>query len=154
MKHAEVTASVSWLTLGVALCMGALQLGLGAPSDPGSGFLPFGTGLLIALLALLQLGTLLFGKGRDDGQTTIRPAADWKRPACVVVMLALYGVFLPHLGYLVATFFAMLGLFSIYDRRRWGWASAGSLLVTIITYAVFYGLLSVQLPAGLLRFGG
>lgn len=154
MKHAEVIASVSWMTLGVALCMGALKLGLGAPSDPGSGFLPFGTGLLISLLGFLQLGTLFFAKGRDDGQAAIRAAADWKRPACVVGTLTLYGLFLPYLGYLVATFLAMLVLFSIYDRRRWRLACAGSLLVTILTYVIFHELLRVQLPAGLLRFGG
>ena len=134
--------------------LGGPEIGPGGPQRSGSGFLPFGTGILISLLGILQLGTLLFGEGRDHGQSAIRSAADWKRPACVVVVLALYGIFLPYLGYLVATFFCRAGLFTIYDRRRWRRASAGSLLITIITYAVFHGLLSVQLPAGLLKFGG
>ena len=154
MKRADVIACLFWMALGGALCMGALKLGLGTPSDPASGFLPFWTGLLISLLGLLQLGTLFFGKGRDEGQAAAWPAPGWKRPACVVATLALYGLFLSYFGYLVATFFAMLVLFSIYDRRRWGWASAGSLLVTLITYVVFRELLSVQLPVGLLGFGG
>lgn len=154
MKRAEVIANLFWMTLGVALCLGALKLGLGTPGDPGSGFLPFGTGILISLLGLLQLGALFLGKDRDDAHTKIRAAAGWKRPAGVVATLALYGLFLSYLGYLVATFFAMLVLFSIYDRRRWAMASAGSLLVTLITYAVFHELLKVQLPAGLFGFGG
>jgi hypothetical protein len=69
------------------------------------------------------------------------------------VILTAFGLLLPHLGYLVATFLAMLGLFSLYDHRRWGWTSAGSLLVTIMTYVVFHEFLSVQLPEGLLGFG-
>ena len=154
MKRAEVIADMLWTALGVALCLGALKLGLGTPSDPASGFLPFGTGVLISLLGLLQLGTLFFGKGRDNGQAAAWSASGWQRPACVVATLTLYGLFLSYFGYLVATFFAMLVLFSIYDRRRWGWASAGSLLVTLITYVVFHELLNVQLPAGLLGFGG
>lgn len=154
MKRADVTACLFWMALGGALCLGALKLGLGAPSDPGSGFLPFGTGILISLLGLLQLGRLFFGTARDDAPAAIRSAGDWKRPARVVATLTLYGLVLSHLGYLVATFFAMLALFSIYDRRRWALASAGSLLVTVITYVVFHELLRVQLPAGLLGFGG
>jgi putative tricarboxylic transport membrane protein len=154
MKRADVIACLLWMALGTALWMGALRLDLGSPSDPGSGFLPFGTGILISLLGFVQLGVLFFGKARDDDHAAISVAADRKRPAWVVVILALYGLSLSHLGYLVATFFAMLGLFSIYGRRRWGLASAGSLLVTIITYVVFHELLSVQLPAGLLKFGG
>jgi putative tricarboxylic transport membrane protein len=154
MKLAHVIACVFWISLGVALSMGGLGLGLGAPSDPGSGFLPFWTGILISLLGIMQLGTLCFWKSRDDSQTSTRAAIEWKRPACFVVILTLYGLFMPYLGYLVATFFALLGLFSIYDRRRWGWVSVGSLIVTIATFVVFHELLRVQLPAGILRFGG
>jgi hypothetical protein len=154
MKRAEVLANILWVGLGCALCLGSLKLGLGTPGDPSPGFLPFGTGMLISVLGFLQLGMLVFKKGRDDGQASIRAVTDWKRPACVVVILALYGLLLPHLGYLVATFFVMLGLFSICGHGRWKLASIGSLLVTIMTYVIFHELLRVQLPAGLLRFGG
>jgi putative tricarboxylic transport membrane protein len=153
MKRAEVIASILWMTLGVVISLGALRLGLGAPSDPGSGFLPFWTGALISLLGLLQLGRMVLEKGRDDSQALIRAAVGWKRPTCVVLTLAFYSLLLTHLGYLVTTFFTMLVLFSLYDRRRWGLVSAGSILVTIITYVVFHQLLKVQLPAGLLGFG-
>lgn len=154
MKRADVIANLFWMALGAALCLGALKLGLGDPGDPGSGFLPFGTGILISALGLLQLAALAFRKGRGGAPAATGAAADWKRPAAVVATLVLYGLALSSLGYLVATFFAMLVLFSIYDLRRWALASAGSLLVTLGTYVVFHGLLKVQLPAGLLGFGG
>ncbi len=154
MKSAHAVASTLWVALGCALCLGALKLGIGTPSDPGSGFLPFGTGLLVLILGCFQLSGIFFRRGNDTGQPAIKKDVSWKRPACVIVVLAFYGLVLPHLGYLVATFLAMLGLFSIYDHRRWRLALAGSLLVTIATYVLFHGLLSVQLPAGLIKFGG
>jgi hypothetical protein len=153
MKRANTIASILWVGLGFSMCLGALKLGLGTPSDPGSGFLPFGTGMLVSILGFQQLWVVFRKQHSDDGQSSIKGAANWKRPACVVAILAFYGVLLPHLGYLVATFLAMLGLFTIYDHRRWGLASAGSLFITILTYVLFHEFLSVQLPAGLLRLG-
>jgi hypothetical protein len=109
--------------------------------------------MLICLLGWLQLGAVFFAKNRGEVQAPAQVAANWKRPASAIVILTAFGLLLPHLGYLVATFLAMLGLFSLYDHRRWALTSAGSLLVTIMTYVVFHEFLSVQLPAGLLGFG-
>lgn len=153
MKRAEIISSIVWVSLGVALFLGAIKLGLGTPSDPGSGFLPFWTGALISFIGLIQLVKIIIRKDRNGSRAAIRLPEDWKRPACLILTLALYGMLLSYLGYIVTTFFAMLVLFCIYDRKRWRLASAGSLLVTIITYVVFHELLRVQLPAGLLRFG-
>jgi putative tricarboxylic transport membrane protein len=153
MKSAHLIASVLWVMLGATLCTGALQLGLGTPRDPGSGFLPFGTGMLICVLGFIQFGAVFFRKNRGGVQAPTPEAANWKRPASVIVILTAYGLLLPYLGYLVVTFLAMLGLFSLYDHQRWGLTSGGSLLVTIVTYVVFHEFLSVQLPAGLLGIG-
>jgi hypothetical protein len=153
MKRAEATASSLWAALGAALCLASFKLGMGTPSDPGSGFLPFWTGSLISFFSLLQLVGILFRKGRDGRPAATRATGTWRRPACLILTLALQGLLLAYLGYLVTTFFAMLVLFTIYDRRRWVLASAGSALVTIMTYVVFHQLLRVHLPVGILGIG-
>jgi hypothetical protein len=154
MKRAEVIASILWVGLGCALCLGSVKLGLGTPSDPESGFLPFATGILLIVISFIQCGKLYLEKGHVQVQAAAWTAAIGKRPAIVVAALTLYGFLLPYLGYLLATFTVMLVLFSLYGRRHAVLAFTGSLLVSVVSYFVFHELLRVQLPAGFLGFGG
>jgi hypothetical protein len=151
MKRAEQIACLFWLVLAGALCAGSIQLKVGTPSEPGSGFLPFGTGFLLGILALVHLIQMSFRKGEKE--EPLLGGVRWKRGAWVAGSLILYSLFLPLLGYLLSTFFFMAFLFSIYERKKW-WVVGGSgLLVVLTTYFVFHHWLRVQFPAGFFRVG-
>jgi putative tricarboxylic transport membrane protein len=151
MKRAEQITCLFWLVLAGALCAGSIQLKVGTPSEPGSGFLPFGTGFLLGILALVHLVQSTFRK--DEKEESLLGEVRWKRGACIVGSLITYALFLPLLGYLLSTFFFMAILFSIYERKKW-WAVGGSgLLVVIFTYFVFHHWLKVQFPSGFFRIG-
>ena len=151
MKKAEQVACIFWLALGGSLCWGAFQLDLGSPSEPGSGFLPFGTGFLLGILALVHLAQITFRK--DIKEERLLGEVQWKRGACVVAALLLYALLLPWLGYLITTFLFMAVLFSVYERRKWWVVGSASLLVIALTYLVFHHWLKVQFPVGIFRIG-
>jgi putative tricarboxylic transport membrane protein len=154
MRRAEVLANILWVGLGCALCLGSVKLGLGTPGDPQSGFLPFGTGILLIILGCIRCVRLCTERGIIHADPAIWTGATWRRPAIVVAALALYAVVLPHLGYLITTAAVMLTLFTLYGRRHMVLAVGGSLLISFLTYFVFHELLRVQLPSGLIGFRG
>jgi|WetSurMetagenome_2_1015567.scaffolds.fasta_scaffold08148_6 putative tricarboxylic transport membrane protein len=154
MKRSDAIAHIFLIAFGVVLSLMAFKLGLGALSDPGPGFLPFYTGVLISLLSVLDLGRLTRLVRFNGDPAAISPAVNYKRAVYVVLILLFYSLLLEKLGYPITTFLAMLLLFSIYERKRWWTAAVGSIMVTGITYVVFYVLLNVQLPVGFLGLRG
>jgi hypothetical protein len=59
---------------------------------------------------------------------------------------------LPFLGYLLTTFGLMAFLHGIMGRSKiWVWG-VNALIVTMASYVVFYVLLDVRLPKGMLGF--
>ena len=151
MHRAEQITCLFWLVLATAVCAGSLRLNVGTPSEPGSGFLPFGTGLLLGVLALVHLAQVTFRK--EEKEERLLGGVRWIRGACVAGSLLLYALLLPLFGYLLATFLFMAVLFSIYERQKWWVAGSASLLVIALTYLVFHHWLKVQFPVGIFRIG-
>jgi len=151
MRRAEQITCLFWLALAGALCVGSIQLKVGTPSEPGSGFLPFGTGFLLGILALVHLVQITFRK--DEKEEPILDGVRWKRGAYVAAALLIYALLLPPLGYLITTFLFMAVLFSVYERRKWWIVGGASLLVIAATYLVFHHWLQVQFPMGFFRIG-
>lgn len=60
---ADLPSGMLWLGIGVFVAYEGYDLGLGVPSDPGSGFVLFWAGLLMAGLALVQLAASVRGHG-------------------------------------------------------------------------------------------
>jgi putative tricarboxylic transport membrane protein len=151
MRRAEQITCLFWLVLAAVVCAGSLRLNVGTPSEPGSGFLPFGTGFLLGILALAHLAQVTFRK--DEKEEPLLGEVRWKRGACVAGSLLLYALLLPLFGYLLTTFFFMATLFSIYERKKWWVVGSSGLLVVIVTYLVFHHWLKVQFPVGFFRIG-
>src|SRR5512143_2089051 len=142
MKRAEQITCLLWLALAVCLCTGSYRLNVGTPSEPGSGFLPFGTGLLLGVLAFVHLARITLRKA--EREEFLQGEFQWKRGAWVVGSLLLYSLLLPRLGYLITTFLFMAVLFSVYERKKWWVVGSASLLVIALTYLVFHHWLKVQ----------
>jgi len=153
MRRAEQIACFFWISVSLFICAGAVGLRLGTPSDPGPGFLPFGTGALLGLLSLALLLKVSFTPFGKETAENLWKGLKWQRSISVALAILFYALLLPHLGYLVATFLLMAILFSLYDRRRWGVVVLSSILVIAVTYLVFHVWLKVQFPVGFFRIG-
>ena len=153
MRRAEQITCLFWIFVSLFIGAGAVTLKLGTPSDPGPGFLPFGTGALLGLLALAHLLKVSFSAFEKDTAGNPWQGLKWQRSISVAVAILFYALLLPHLGYLVTTFLLMAILFSLYDRQRRGVVVLASFLVIGVTYLVFHVWLKVQFPSGFFRIG-
>jgi putative tricarboxylic transport membrane protein len=53
--NSDRAAGLFWLVVGIVVSAASYHLGLGSVREPGTGFLPFGAGMLLAILSLGSL---------------------------------------------------------------------------------------------------
>ena len=156
-----------WVLAGCAI-IGALiylyadfQLPLVRIGDPlGPKIFPaiIGGGLLLSGL-LLMLET--YRKRQQVASVSAaplsgdRPCANRQRPGILLAMLAwtvvYYFAFEP-VGYLVSTVVFLLGLLTMFHRKKPRTNLAVALGFTAVIYAIFTQLLHVPMPQGILEF--
>ena len=135
--------------LGFALfiCAESYRLGPGSFSQPGPGFLPLGSGLVIGILALL----LFCGVGRKKRGMKPDPSAGgiaWRKVGGVLASLIAYAGLLNVLGFHVVNVL-WLG-FVCKGMGKMGWAAALgiSLGSAFLSYLLFEYYLAIRFPRG------
>jgi putative tricarboxylic transport membrane protein len=154
MTRAELVADVVWVVLGLGICLHALRLQLwSATTGPGSGFLPFIAGALVALIGVALL-VRAWARRRRDGPATPfwEDAAGRNRVGLVVITLCVMAYLMPILGFLLAAILVMTFLLGLTRQTRLAAAIVLSLLSTLSIYWLFASLLQVRLPLGPLGF--
>ena len=154
-----MSAAISLFVFGAITAALSLQLPLGAPRLPGSGFFPLVLGL--ALMALAAVHCVQLYRARPKAVAPQTPAAP-RTPAAPVapegngatrrVVLFVAGVIaavalLQPLGYVLSSFLLMLVLLLILGLRLWYSASI-ALLSAAASYVVFVHWLKIPLPSG------
>jgi hypothetical protein len=114
----DLPSGLLWLGLGAFVTWEGWDLGLGASNDPGSGFVLFWAGLLMTVLAGVQLVRCVAGGGDGGGRIgDLWRGLAWWKPVAAVVVLAVYGAALLPLGFLVSTVVFLLVLMLAVDRN-------------------------------------
>ena len=153
MKHRDLYSSLFFLILGIAVCIGGWDLGIGQAGEPGSGFLPFSAGLLLAGLSI----ALFSGSIRADekggfpfrlGQS-IRKG---RQSIMTLLSLGLYAFLMNFIGFLLSTFLFMLFIMRFVGRQGWMKSLITAILVSATSYFLFAVFLDIQLPEVLPRF--
>ncbi len=138
------------MVLSGAVVREAIDLEVGNPNNPGSGFMVFGASAALGLLALHR-----FIKSLGSFKPKQGAAAEeihWGRIVFVVGANALYIFLLQLLGYLVCTFLFLSFCFQVLERGRWIPRVIGSALTALLTYLLFARLLKLNLPKGVVPF--
>jgi hypothetical protein len=154
MRMAELTANVVWFLLGLAICLYALRLKLwSAATGPGSGFLPFIAGVLVALIGAALFTREWTRRPRDGEGAPFWEDRDGRnRVGLVVVALCVMAYLMPILGFLVAAVLVMTFLLGLTEKTRLASALVLALVSSLSIYWLFASLLQVRLPRGLLGF--
>jgi putative tricarboxylic transport membrane protein len=146
----DLPSGLLWLGLGAFVTWEGWDLGLGASNDPGSGFVLFWAGLLMTLLAGVQLVRCVAGGGDGGGRIgDLWRGLAWWKPVAAVVVLAVYGAALLPLGFLVSTVVFLLVLMLAVDRNPPAVAVAVAVGATAAIFLVFDKWLGVGLPRGI-----
>ncbi len=156
MKHWSVyTGSDLWISLILMIFSGyvihgALDLGVGTPREPGSGFMFLGTATLLGLLAIALFFRATLGRRQAAGSA--ERTHGWRILVVVAANFA-YIFLMTPVGYVLCTFAFLFLLFQIYEKGSWIGAVAWSAATSVLSYLLFSTLLQVNLPQGLLRLG-
>ncbi len=139
----EVRSGLVFFGISLIVLWESLQAGLGTSQKPGSGFISFCTGVILAALSLMLVYQ---GWGSRKSQEPYS-----RKVILALASLFIYSLVMDTIGFIVATFFLMVIFFRLGERRTWQALLGMSALVTFLVYLVFGILLQVYLPQGFLR---
>jgi putative tricarboxylic transport membrane protein len=144
MVNRDVAVAALALALGGAAIFESAKLPLGTVRNPGQGFFPWWTSVVIVLLALSLLIQALTSRRSINPQAPGRIA----KVTALLLVLAMYTFLLDLLGYLICTFLLVLFMLRATNPQRWPVALIMALITAFGSYGVFAIWLSVPLPRG------
>jgi hypothetical protein len=153
LKRTYLISNLVWIGFAAIVCWGGLKLGFGSFHQPQAGFMPFLSGLVLGLLALVDLisGVINHWKG-EKADKEIWANIHWGKLLLTLVMLFIYTVFFNTLGFIIATILLLLFLYRVMEPRPWWVVIIASFITTGLFYVGFKIGLDSQLPGGFLGF--
>ena len=151
MRHADRIAGAALLALGAAFSAGALKYyTYWGPGGPGSGFLPFWLGIVLAVLA----GFLLVGAlgSRDAGAGWLPRGEGLKRLVVVLAVTTAFVALLQVVGMMLGTVLFLVALLRFLDGYRWFVTLGVAVAMAAVNYLVFTYWLRVPFPVSSLGF--
>ncbi len=143
----QVSAGV-WFVLGAIIAVSSVRYDLGTLDSPGTGFLPFLSGLAICIFSMIGLvhGTLKQKSG--IGWKPMMENLMWKKSVIVLLALLAYALLMKPLGFLLCTTLFIGFLLVAVQPQRWYVVISGAIGTAIGTYGIFEVWLKAQLPKG------
>jgi putative tricarboxylic transport membrane protein len=130
------------------VCMKGLQLRVGGFHRPGSGFLPFWSGVALGILALLLL-LQAFVLNKTPKEEEGKEETNLKAMAVILFCLIGYVAVLELLGSVITTALFVGVLLKAVEKKGWFLTVWVSLLIALSCYFVFVVLLGSDLPRGI-----
>jgi hypothetical protein len=153
LKKTYVINDLIWIILASVVCIGGLKLGFGSFHEPKAGFMPFLAGLLLGVLALLDLASGFMHRWKEAKEDKeIWSGIAWGKLILTMGLLFVYTFLSPVIGFVLGTILLFLFLFRMMEPRPWWVILLASLATTGLFYLVFQVGLEGQLPRGFLGF--
>lgn len=147
MRYYDLWSSVFWLCVGASIAFYSTAFDLGLPSAPGSGFMPFLTGLAICLFSVITFFQAL--AQRRDRHENAWSGVRIHTLAAVMVILLLYTILLKPIGFVICTFVMIAAMVRLVASEGWPITLVSSLLGSLLSYVLFDILLKAYLPKGI-----
>jgi putative tricarboxylic transport membrane protein len=154
LKRYDQIGTLFWFIFALVICIESIKLPLGSLYDPGPGFFPLGSGIILGLLSGIAYLQSFLRKSQEV-RNFFHSKGKWKNLILVLVALFGYAISLEILGFLISTFILLIFLFRGMrgaERQRWILTISGSALASLISYAIFELWLKARLPHGILGF--
>lgn len=139
-----------WILFGIGICVQSIRHQLWGPGGPGSGFIPFITGVIIG-----GVGILLFSAERARPLKE-RAGRFWEnslapeRVLFLVGSLCLMALLMLKLGFLLTSIVIMGLMIWVMEPRGWIVIILTSTLSCLVIYCLFQFIMQIRLPKGLL----
>jgi hypothetical protein len=149
MTIQERRSAIVLLVLGIAVTFYSVsELKLGTITQPGSGFMPFISGAGITILSLLWFITNL--KKMEKKSAPLWQKGELKNPLLAVIIIIVYTVLMIPLGYILSTLIFLVSWQLMIEREKLLKTAIITIVGTAIMFFLFYYLLGVPLPEGIL----
>ena len=109
-KRYDLISGLFWLLCSAFIVIGALHLPVGTVGDPGPGFVPFLVGILLSIISLAILIYSFFQRP-SEGKVFWPDKKQWPKVVTTVLMILIYTIAFPYLGFFVSTLLLMFFLF-------------------------------------------
>ena len=152
-RRTDVVETVLLLIVGVGVVVESFRLGIGTPLTPLPGFFPLAGGSLLILLASIFLAQAGLRRGAAS-QAPAESFGELRRPAILVVSMAIYTALLDPVGYVLPTIVLTALILRILGVTSWKALGLTSVGLSAGTYLLFGRVLGIDLPAGILSFLG
>ena len=153
MKKTFLINDLVWIGFAAVVCYGGLRLGFGSFKQPHAGFMPFLSGLVLGLLALIDLVSGTVNHWKDEKED-IEIWADihWRKILLTLAVVSVYTALFSTLGFTISTILLLLFLFRVMEPKPWWVVLIFSLVCTALFYVGFKIGMDSQLPRGFLGF--
>ena len=151
MKNAELWGALGWLALSVFVVFAGRGLGIGAVSNPGSGFLLFWLGLLMCGFSVALVAAAVRAGG--PSLASLWEGARWGKVLAIIASLCAFALLLDMLGFLLASIPLLLLLLRAIDPVPWPIAIPVGFGAPLAVWWLLKKMLLIQLPAGAFGIG-
>ena len=153
MKKTFLINDLVWIGFAALVCWGGLKLGFGSFHQPQAGFMPVLSGLVLGLLALIDLISGLLNRWKTEkDDRTIWTNIHWGKLLLTLALLVAYTVLFTSVGFVITTVLLLIFLYRAMERRPWWVVLGASVVTTGLFYLGFKVGLDSQLPRGFLGF--
>ncbi len=147
MRRHDLLSSIIFFCVGLFIAFYAPQFGIGSLSTPGTGFMPFLTGLIICGFATTTfLQSLLDKSGRVE---RIWAGVKFQKLILSMVILIAFALLLELLGFIIDSFLLILFLTRYMGSQSWKRSFLCAGISSILSYLLFETWLKAQLPRGI-----
>jgi len=152
INHYNRISAVFFIGVGMFFSLYGRTVEIGNWSEPGPGFMPFWSGIVLAVMSLfLLIGS--FKKREWQVMPPFFPLADsWKRVVLAFVAMVAYLLLLNMLGFTLVTFLFIAFLLKVIFPQSWKRTLIGAVATAVLARLIFISLLETQLPLGFLGF--
>jgi hypothetical protein len=147
MNRRDLASGLFWLAIGIFVFTQALELGVGAFSTPGAGFMLFWSSIVFGILSIILIVKAVVRSDAEKGIAEMWHGLTWTNVLVAVIALALYAAFLVKLGFILSTIGFMIVLYWVGKMKPWI-IVAGAVFTVVLSYVIFHYALQIQFPRG------
>jgi len=152
MERHNLLSSAVFFCVGLFIVFYSPQFEIGSLGKPGTGFMPFLTGLIICVFAtVIFVQALLDKSGKAE---KIWAGIKLQKPVLSILMLIAYALLLERFGFIIDSFILIFLLTHYVGSQSWRKSFLCAGLSSMISYLLFETWLKAQLPRGILGFLG
>lgn len=148
MKSWQRYAGVFFLAVAaLAIQQSVWVLRLFDHGQPGSGFMPFGLGVILGVLAVCLIATNL---GPEERQVPFWEPRAWLRPLLAICITAVYVVVFDDIGAITSVVVLVTGWLLLVEHKSAVISASTGVLTGLVVYLVFERFLQTPFPRGFL----